>query len=518
MRKASLLTDLFLGNLVDDPRLPRNQQLYRAIQQSILLGQLGAGQQLPPSRSLAEKLGIARNTVLYAYERLSAEGYVHANTGSGTYVADTLPDRAPPARKPPAPARLGETTGPALSRRGSALIARPGASEIQSGAFVPGVPDVAHFPAKIWQRLQNKFWRLGRADLLTYATSAGYLPLKQVLAEYLHVVRAVNCRPEQVIVTAGIHQSLDLCARMLADAGDRVWLEDPCYWGARNVLQAAGLRIEPIRVDDEGLDPGERDWRIMPRLIFVTPSHQYPIGAVMSLVRRRALLEHAGQHDCWVLEDDYDSEFCYERLALPSLQGLDGRERVIYMGTFSKVMYPGLRLGYVVVPEPLVRPFSVGVSELYRGGQLIIQAALTEFIAEGHLAVHVRRMRTIYAERQAVMCTALRQELGDHIALRGGDAGMHMIVTLPKTCRDVAIGQEALKQDIIARPLSQYYYHQARGLPGLVLGYGSVRTGDVKTASERLARVVQHALRALPPGEAHPRIAGSRNTRRLRVT
>ena len=514
MRKASLLTDLFLGNLVEDPRLPRNQQLYRAIQQSILQGQLGTGQQLPPSRSLANKLGIARNTVLYAYERLAAEGYVHASTGSGTYVADTLPDRSPPARVPASPAQFLEPTGPALSRRGSALLARPGASEIQSGAFVPGVPDVAHFPAKTWQRLQNKFWRSGRADLLTYASSTGYWPLKQVLAEYLHVVRAVNCRPEQIIVTSGIHQSLDLCARMLADAGDRVWLEDPCYWGARNVLQAAGLRIEPIPVDGEGLAPGERDWHNMPRLVFVTPSHQYPTGAVMSLVRRRALLEHSGQHDCWVLEDDYDSEFCYERLALPSLQGLDGRERVIYMGSFSKVMYPGLRLGYVVVPEPLARPFSVGVSELYRGGQLIIQAALTEFIAEGHLAVHIRRMRTIYAERQAVMCTMLRQELGDHIGLHGGEAGMHMVVALPKACSDVAIGREAQQQDIVARPLSQYYYHQARGISGLVLGYGSVQTADVKPAVQQLARVVE---RASPPRGARPDNARSRNIRRLRV-
>jgi GntR family transcriptional regulator/MocR family aminotransferase len=215
-----------------------------------------------------------------------------------------------------------------------------------------------------------------------------------------------------------------------------------------------------------------------------------------------------------VLEDDYDSEFCYERLALPSLQGLDGRERVIYMGTFSKVMYPGLRLGYMVVPEPLVRPLSVGVSELYRGGQLIVQAALTDFIAEGHLAVHVRRMRTIYAERQAVMCAALRRELGDRIGLRGGDAGMHMVVVLPKACNDVAVGQEALKQDIIARPLSQYYYHQARGVPGVVLGYGSVQTGDVKPAVQRLARAVECAL---PPGEVHPRITGLRNTGRLRL-
>src|SRR5258706_2343644 len=206
MRKASLLTDLFVGNLVHDARLPRNQQLYRAIQQSILQGQLGAGQQLPPSRSLAGNLGIARNTVLYAYERLSAEGYVHANIGSGTYVADTLPDNAPKTREAVAPLRLSETAGPALSRRGSGLIARPGASEVQSGAFVPGVPDVPHFPAQIWQRLQNKLWRLRRVDLLTYSSSAGYLPLKQVLCEYLHVVRAVNCRPEQIIITAGIHQ------------------------------------------------------------------------------------------------------------------------------------------------------------------------------------------------------------------------------------------------------------------------------------------------------------------------
>ena len=337
--------------------------------------------------------------------------------------------------------------------------------------------------------------------------------MKQVLAEYLHVVRAVNCRPEQIIVTAGIHQSLDLCARMLADAGDRVWLEDPCYWGARNVLQAAGLRIEPIRVDGEGLAPHERDWRAMPRLVFVTPSHQYPTGAVMSLLRRRALLEHAGRHDCWVLEDDYDSEFCYARLALPSLQGLDGRERVIYMGTFSKVMYPGLRLGYVVVPEPLVRPFSVGASELYRGGQLIVQAALTDFIAEGHLAMHVRRMRSLYAERQAVLCSTLRRELGDRITLRGGDAGMHVVVGLPLACRDVGASQEALNERIIARPLSHYYLHQTRGQSGLVLGYGSVETDEVAIAAQRLARVVG---RVLPAGVAPAAGRGLRNSRRAR--
>jgi GntR family transcriptional regulator/MocR family aminotransferase len=382
---------------------------------------------------------------------------------------------------------------------------------VQSGAFVPGVPDVLHFPAKTWQRLQNKFWRTGRVDLLTYASSTGYPPLKQALADYLHVVRAVNCRPEQIIVTAGIHQSLDLCARMLADVGDRVWLEDPGYWGARNVLQAAGLRIEPIRVDAEGLAPGERDWRTMPRLVFATPSHQYPTGAVMSLVRRRALLEHAGQHDCWVLEDDYDSEFFYERLALPSLQGLDRRDRVIYMGTFSKVMYPGLRLGYVVVPEPLVRAFSVGASELYRGGQMIVQAALTEFIAEGHLAVHVRRMRTIYAERQAELCTALRRELGDGVGLSGGDAGMHMVVALPKGCRDVDLGEAARKEQIVARPLSQYYLHQARALSGLVLGYGNVQTAEVRGAAQQLARVIE---RSLPAGDASARGTGRRRLRR----
>src|SRR5262245_5425538 len=417
---SNALSAILAGNLRTASRLPRNQQLYRAIQHSILQGQLGAGAQLPPTRTLARELGIARNTVLYAYERLSAEGYVHASTGRGTYINDTLPDRT--RRRPERHAAPFDAAGPALSRRGSALVARPGASEIQSGAFVPGVPDVAHFPRRIWQRLQNKFWRLDRADLLTYASAAGYPPLKQALAEYLHVVRAVNCRPEQIIVTAGIHQSLDLCARMLADAGDRAWIEDPCYWGARNVMQMAGLRIEPIRVDDEGIDPSADEWHAMPRLAFVTPSHQYPTGAVMSLRRRRALLEHAGEAGCWVLEDDYDSEFCYGRPALPSLQGLDRCERVIYLGTFSKVMYPGLRLGYLVVPEPLVRPFSLGVSELYRGGQLITQAALTEFIASGHLAMHVRRMRAVYAERQAVICAALRRHFGTQVDVQGREA------------------------------------------------------------------------------------------------
>ncbi|WP_049018000.1 PLP-dependent aminotransferase family protein, partial [Burkholderia multivorans] len=296
---------------------PMYRQLLQLMQQAILTGELGPGTKLPSSRTLAADLSIARNTVLHVYDQLTAEGYVLTTTGSGTYVADTRPDAAAMRAHGAGAARSdgGAATASAaasdaqggLSMRGRQLIEHAGVSRRQWGAFMPGVPDVSEFPSRTWSRLQARLWKEANPELLTYAPGGGYRPLRRALADYLRVARSVKCSPDQVIITTGIHQSIDLAVRLLSDIGDRAWVEEPCYWGVRSVLQAAGLTLAPVPVDQEGLAPSASDMQHPPRLVLVTPSHQYPLGMVMSLARRRMLLEYARQHRCWIIEDDYDS-------------------------------------------------------------------------------------------------------------------------------------------------------------------------------------------------------------------
>ncbi|HEX9172085.1 MAG TPA: PLP-dependent aminotransferase family protein, partial [Telluria sp.] len=289
----------------------------------------------------------------------------------------------------------------------------------------------------------------------------------------------------------GIHQSMDLCMRVLSDPGDLAWVEDPCYWGARNLLAASGLRIRPIRVDAQGICPTEEDMREVPRFIFVTPSHQYPMGMVMSLARREMLLDYARKHGCWIIEDDYDSEFRYAGRPLPSLQGMDQDERVLYLGTFSKTMFPGLRLGYLVVPRHLAAPFVTGMEELYRSGQTPLQATMHQFMAQGHFESHIRRMRLLYGNR----LDALRQSIGKHgaalpLRIAGSDAGLHLTLLLPSGADDTGIARDALAEGIVVRPLSHYFHDRASALPGLVLGYACVDEPEIDPAFEVLSRVI----------------------------
>ncbi|WP_157380034.1 PLP-dependent aminotransferase family protein, partial [Burkholderia ubonensis] len=325
-----ILADWLSARLDRSSSEPMYRQLLQLMQQAILTGELGPGTKLPSSRTLAADLSIARNTVLHVYDQLTAEGYVLTTTGSGTYVADTRPDAAAmlaPGSPPPSPsavdaaAQQDDAQG-GLSMRGRQLIEHAGVSRRQWGAFMPGVPDVAEFPSRTWSRLQARLWKEANPELLTYAPGGGYRPLRRALADYLRVARSVKCSPDQLIITTGIHQSIDLAVRLLSDIGDRAWVEEPCYWGVRSVLQAAGLTLTPVPVDQEGLDPRVSDLQHPPRLVLVTPSHQYPLGMVMSLARRRMLLEYARQHRCWIIEDDYDSEFRYGSRPLASLQGL----------------------------------------------------------------------------------------------------------------------------------------------------------------------------------------------------
>lgn len=455
---------------------------------------MAAGARLPSTRDLAADLGIARNTVLQVYDQLNEEGYVHAGVGRGTYVQDISQDIIEPlagAAAAAAHAAADGRQGPPLSRRGSMLLSQLGFSNRQSGAFMPGIPDVREFPLKTWARIQNRHWREGPWDLMRYAPAGGYGPLRQALSDYLGSVRSVRSTAPQVILTTGIHQAIDVTARLLCDPGDTVWIEEPAYWGVRNLLASAGLNIVPIPVDAEGLWLGEAEHSRAPRLIVVAPSHQYPLGMVMSLARRRMLLDYARQHACWILEDDYDSEFRYGSRPLPSLQGMDEGERVLYAGSFSKTLYPGLRVGFLVVPEALAEAFANAVAELYREGNMMTHAVLAEFIREDHLGSHIRRVRRRYAERRACLIEEVRRHFGDTLDIVGDDAGLHLILALPDGVDDVTVERDALRQGVVTRSLSTYYMDRAHARPGLLLGYAGATPEEIRPAFEVLARVIR---------------------------
>ncbi len=485
-----MLSEFLLGEMTRlgaQDALPLHRQLYEALRRAMLDGKLGGGERLPSSRDLAQDLQLSRNTVVAAINQLSVEGYLESRVGSGTYVNDHVPRTAGPrahlhGRPPPFPGRL--------SARGETLVRRFVASELEIQPFTPGIADFSAFPLVLWQRLQNKHWRMTYPDMLDYASSGGYAPLRRAIADYLRVFRSVQLEADQVIVTSGTQQSLELCARLLADHGDTVWLEDPAYWGAAKAFLATGLKIHPVRVDEEGICPGPQDDTQPPRLIYVTPSHQYPSGAVMSLPRRHQLLTTARTHKAWVLEDDYDSEYRFSGPPLSSLEGLDTDGRVLYMGTFSKVLYPGIKLGYLVVPKALVGAFKQAHYDLNRPGQMPLQAALAEFIEMGHFSSTLRRARQSYAERRNALMKALKPALGPDRFISGADQGLHLCLRLPKAVDDRALAQRLAHKGLTVRALSAYSLART-DLKGLVIGYGYAPLTDIQRWGPVLAAEVR---------------------------
>ena len=464
-------------------------RLYMALRLAILDRALPQETRLPPTRSLAEDLGIGRNTVVRAYEQLLVEGYLEGRVGDGTYVSNLVDSAARPAP----PKRLIGTRREGLSRRGVGIVNSAASSAIQHGAFMPGISDVDQFPFSLWRRLVSKYIDQSQSRLLHYS-HLGYGPLKVALANYLRVTRMMVVDPRQIVVINGSHQSFDLCARLLADHGDRAWIEEPGYWGARNVLRAAGLDVKPIPLDEKGLAPTLADWANPPRVIFPSPSSQYPTGIVLALDRRLELLERAHESGAWIIEDDYDNELRYDDRPVASLFGLCRRQRVIYLGTFSKVMYPGIRLSYLVLPEDLVDAFVIGNSELYRGGRMTEQAALAEFIDEGHFTAHIKRMRRIYIERRDVLRDAMASRLGDAVSVSGGHAGLQLLYRFNTRVDDALIAAQTLAKGVICRPLSMYYTDQAMAQPGLNLGFAAVPVKNIGPAVDILARVIEKHL------------------------
>jgi len=488
-----MLSELLLADMARTAHsaMPLHRQLYEAMRRAILGGKLAAGDRLPSSRELTQDLGLSRNTVVAALNQLAVEGYLLSRVGSGTFVNDLVPKASVRS------AHQNRVTGWArLSPRGEALASRFCATQLEIQPFTPGIADFSAFPVSLWQRLQNKHWRMTYPDMLDYSYSGGYAPLRRAVADYLRVFRSVPLEVEQVIITSGTQQSLELCALLLGDHGDTVWLEDPAYWGAVKAFMATGLKAHAVRVDEHGMAPQTEDEKHAPRLIYTTPSHQYPTGAVMSLARRQQLLELAQKHKAWILEDDYDSEFRFSGPPLSSLAGLDQNERVLYMGSFSKVLYPGLKLGYLVVPKRLTDAFKQAHYDLNRPGQMPLQAALAEFIELGHFASSLRRSRQSYAQRRQCLLEALQPCLGENAHISGAEQGLHLCLRLPPGTDDVALVQRIGQLGLTVRALSAYCL-QRQDARGLVIGYGYAPLAEIRAHGPALARAILSAQGAM---------------------
>lgn len=482
------------------------QRVYDALRRAILDGRLAPGSRLPSTRALARDLGVSRNTALIAYDQLLAEGYVVGRVGSGTYVAAEVPDAMLAARRAAASPRPSEPRSPRLSGYGERVLAvdpldvpgvsRPAVPASVRYDFRYGPPSVAEFPHEVWRRLLTRRARRASVRSLGYGRTEGEPALREAIADYLRRARAVDCRAEQVVVVQGSQQALDLVARLLLDPGDVVVVEEPAYQGARKVFLAAGASLVTAPVDGEGADlsalppAAERA-----RLVYVTPSHQFPSGATMSLARRLSLLAFAERTAAFVLEDDYDSEFRYEGRPVESVQGLDKGGRVVYAGTFSKVLFPALRLGYLVLPPPLVPPVAAAKWLADRHTATLEQEVLADFITEGHFERHLRRARAANASRRAVLLDALRSGLGHRAEVAGANAGMHLLLWLPGVPAGAVDGlvAAAAAAGVGVYPVAPYYHLTPPATAGLLLGYASLAEAEIREGVRRLAAVVARA-------------------------
>jgi len=406
--------------------------------------------------------------------------------GSGTYVAASMQEPSP--RSAPRTYKTARALASTLSSRGTRIAsAHHTAAGDELRAFNPGFPAMDPDLFNGWWRLAAHCERHLTTEMFSYGDPAGYAPLRQQIASYIGPARGVRCTAAQVIVTAGSHHGLALCARLLADAGDAIWIENPGYSGARSAFAAAGCEVVPIPVDDEGFDVDyaiERARRA--RLVYVSPSHQYPLGVTMSLRRRQRLLEWAAGVGAWIVEDDYDSEFRHGSRPLPTLHALDGSARVLYLGTFSKVLFPALRLGYLVVPEDLAHAFERSQAA---GGQIsptIEQAVLAEFIRLGHFTRHVRRMRARYERLRCVLETSLQAAIGDALQVTGADVGLHVFGRLAPGFDEVQVSRTADAAGVTVPPVSAYCLEPTH-FSGLVLGYGHLSEQEIHRGAWRLA-------------------------------
>jgi GntR family transcriptional regulator/MocR family aminotransferase len=482
------MLDVFSG-IVDLERsapVSLYRQLYEQLRNAILDGRLPAGTRVPSSRAMAGQLGVARNTVLTAVEQLAAEGFLEARQGAGTLVSAQLSAELTRAAQK---RTSSQRPSYALSATGLRLasICRTSDGGETPKAFLPGIPDIGAFPAAIWARLLRRETQRLQPEALAYGWTAGHPKLREVLCAHLREMRGIQAGPEQIIITSTAQAALDLLARALVGPGDAVWLEEPGYLGARAAFSGAGAELIPVPVDGQGLNPNGQ--YPPPRAIYVTPSHQYPTGRLMPLARRLELLEAAERHGAYVIEDDYDSEFQFQGRPVAALQGLDPEGRVLYVGTFSKILQPGLRVGYAVVPSALAEP----LTRIQRNtGQIVsvaIQLALAAFIEEGHLRAHVRRVCALYEQRQKVLAEGLADLFNGRLGVEQPAGGMQLIAGLPDGMSDIAIVKTLAAHGVQARALSSFYLGTPK-YQGLLLGFAGYTNGEIETGLKQIKEIL----------------------------
>lgn len=479
--------------------LPLHQQLYEALRQAILTGKLLPGERLPSTRTLAQSLGISRGTVKLGYEQLLSEGYLETEIGSGTFVCQHISDLSMPVlpSHPPLSGTLPTaglsqyaqnfvTQSPSMRQDRDPLKHHPSKPDVD---FCYWQPAFSHFPLQIWRQLTTH--HLQTADRLDYsADPLGDKALREAIARYLVRSRAVRCNAEQVIIVSGTQQALDLIARLFIDPGDRVAIEEPGYLSARRVFQSQGAELLPISVDTSGLMVKQlHSTANLVKLIYTTPSHQFPTGAILSLPRRLELLAWAQQSGAVIIEDDYDSEYRYGEKPIPAMQGLDRNDSVIYMGTFSKVLFPALRIGYLVVAPELVKIFAQAKRLLDRHSPLLEQSVLADFIGEGHLERHLRRMRTLYSQRRQALVKSLESRLGEHVTILGNTAGIHLMVQLQTDVSDAEIMVRAAQMGVGLTSAAPFYLKSGRG-GQFLLGYANLEAEKIDEGVCRLAQVL----------------------------
>jgi GntR family transcriptional regulator/MocR family aminotransferase len=475
----------------------RQRWLYEAIRAAILDGRLLAAARLPASRELARQYGLSRGTVTAVYGQLAAEGYLVGSVGRGSFVAPDLHESKP--RPSPAAASARSQGAPAmLSQRGQKLARTifpvRGYPELQR-AFRPSQPDLAAFPFDLWTRIAARRSRLSKRDMLASGDALGYRPLREAIAEHLRSARGVACSADQVAVLGSVQQTLDLSVRLLLDPGDRVWLEDPGYAGARLVFEAAGAKVVGVPVDAHGMNVAVGRRRApRARLAYVTAGRQAPLGVPLALERRLALLAWAESAGATVIEDDYDSEYRFSGSPLAALKSLDTGDRVIYAGTFTKFLFPSLRLAYAVLPERLVEAFAAALSLTWRHASVLPQAVLSDFMGEGHFGRHLRRMRLLYAERAEALRRSADRHFDGLLEIPALTGGLDTPAFLPRNLDDRLIAQRAHAAGVESRPLSAYAV-DAPPPSGLVLGFAAIGSKDIDAAAAALARVIKSAQR-----------------------
>jgi len=471
-------------------KIPAYRWLYTSLRAAILEGRLRPGARIPATRDLSRQYHLSRGTIVTAFDQLKSEGYVEGAVGSGTFVSRILPEdllqvAGKDGSKEPALPKQKRI----LSRYGRRVTLFKGYELRPSRAFRANLPALDLFPTTLWAQIASRRVRRASTYDLLGADSMGYRPLREALADYLRTSRGVNCATEQIMITSGMQEALDLVARVFLNPGDRVCMETPGYIGAGLTFESAGAKIIAVPLDSEGMVLPGANLRGA-RLIYVTPGHQFPLGVTMSLPRRLALLEAARKAGAVILEDDYDSEFRYSGRPVPALQGLDRHGVVLFAGSFGKVLFPSLRLGYLVIPPDLVATFSAMKSVSSRHAPLLDQAVLYDFVVEGHFGRHLRRMRQVYAERLAVLLESARESLAGLLEISNIEAGLQTVGWLPRGIDGEAAADAAARRNVEVIPLSRYTRgHAAR--EGLQLGFAALEPREIQRGVRELASALE---------------------------